>query len=117
MARFDVPNASSDGGAVLLKAADRRLGLLDRLAAALIDDRQPGKVRHTLGDLLAQRIYGLALGYEDANDAGRLADDPIHKLLLDRDPLEGEALASQPTLSRFENEVSRGELLAISDAL
>jgi len=116
-ATFDVPNASSDGGAVLLKAADRRLGLLARLTAALVDDRQPGKVRHALGDLLAQRIYGLALGYEDANDAARLADDPVHKLLLDRDPLHGEALASQPTLSRFENEVSRGELVALSDAL
>jgi hypothetical protein len=114
---FDVPNASSDGGAVLLKAADRRLGLFERLAAALVDERQPGKVRHALGDLLAQRVYGLALGYEDANDAARLADDPIHKLLLDRDPLTGEALASQPTLSRFENEVSRGELLALSHAL
>jgi hypothetical protein len=114
---FDVPNASSDGGAVLLKAADRRLGLLERLAAALVDDRQSGKVRHALGDLLAQRVYGLALGYEDASDAARLTDDPMHKLLLDRDPLCGDALASQPTLSRFENEVTRGELLGLSEAL
>lgn len=114
---FDLPNASSDGGAVLLKAADRRLGLLERLTATLTDDRQPGKVRHALGELLAQRIYGLALGYEDANDAARLADDPVHKLLLGRDPLAGDTLASQPTLSRFENEVSRGELLAMNQAL
>ena len=114
---FDVPNASSDGGAVLLKAADRRLGLIARLAGALNDDRQPGKVRHTLADLLGQRIYGLALGYEDANDAARLADDPIHKLLIGRDPIAGAALASQPTLSRFENDVTRGELLAMSEAL
>ena len=116
-ARFDVPNASSDGGAVLLKAADRRLGLIPRLAAALIDERQQGKVRHGVADLLGQRIYGMALGYEDANDAARLADDPMHKLLLGRDPVTGEALASQPTLSRFENDVTRRELLAISDAL
>jgi hypothetical protein len=116
-ARFDVPNASSDGGAVLLKAADRRLGLIPRLAAALVDERQQGKVRHGLEDLLGQRIYGLALGYEDANDAARLADDPVHKLLLGRDPVTGEALASQPTLSRFENDVTRGELLALSEAL
>ena len=115
-ATFDVPNASSDGGAVLLKAADRRLGLIPRLAAAMVDERQPGKVRHALADLLSQRIYGLALGYEDANDA-RLADDPMSKLLLGRDPVTGDALASQPTLSRFENEVSRGELLALSEAL
>jgi hypothetical protein len=116
-ATFDVPNASSDGGAALLKAADRRLGLIPRLAGALVDERQPGKVRHGLADLLGQRIFGLALGYEDANDAARLADDPIHKLLLGRDPLNGDALASQPTLSRFENDVTRGELLALSDAL
>jgi len=116
-ASFDVPNASSDGGAVLLKAADRRLGLIPRLATALIDDRQQGKVRHGIADLLGQRIYGLALGYDDANDAARLADDPMHKLLLGRDPVRGEALASQPTLSRFENDVTRGELLAMSQAL
>lgn len=59
---FDVPNASSDGGAVLLKAADRRLGLISRLAAALVDERQHGKARHAVQDLLTQRIYGLALG-------------------------------------------------------
>lgn len=116
-ARFDLPNASSDGGGVLLKAADRRLDLIPRLAAALIDGRQHGKVRHALADLLGQRIYGLALGYEDANDAARLADDPIHKLLLGRDPVRGDALASQPTLSRFENEVTRGELKAMGEAL
>jgi Transposase DDE domain group 1 len=116
-ATFDVPNASSDGGAVLLKAADRRLGLIPRLAAALVDERQGGKVRHALADLLGQRIYGLALGYDDASDAARLADDPVHKLLIGRDPVAGVALASQPTLSRFENEVTRGELLALGEAL
>ena len=114
---FDVPNASSDGGAVLLKAADRRLGLISRLSSVLIDERQSGKVRHALSDLLGQRIYGLALGYEDANDAARLADDPMHKLLLGRDPVHGDALASQPTLSRFENDVTRGELLRMGEAL
>ena len=116
-ARFDLPNASSDGGAVLLKAADRRLGLIPRLAGTLVDERQSGKVRHGLEDLLCQRIYGLALGYEDANDAARLADDPMHKLLLGRDPVHGEALASQPTLSRFENDVTRGELLGMGETL
>jgi len=103
VATFDRPHASSDGGAVLLKAADRRYGLVDGLARCLIDDRQPRKVRHTLEDLVAQRIFGLAGGYPDANDADRLADDPIQKLLLGRDPIAGERLASQPTISRFEN--------------
>ena len=116
-AMFDVPNASSDGGAVLLKAADRRLGLISRLSATLVDERQPGKVRHQMADLLGQRVYGLALGYEDANDAARLAGDPMHKLLLGRHPIVGDALASQPTLSRFETDVTRGELLRMSEAL
>src|SRR3989454_3838933 len=65
----------------------------------------------------SQRIYGLALGYDDANDAARLAADPMHKLLLGRDPVTGDDLASQPTLSRFENDVPRGELLRMSEAL
>ena len=105
IATFDQPHASSDGGAILLKAADARYGLIDGFARCLVDDRQPGKVRHTLADLLAQRIYGLACGHPDANDADRLADDPIHKLLLGRDPVDGDPLASQPTISRFENQV------------
>ena len=77
--------------------------LIDGFARALVDDRQSGKVRHTLQDLLAQRLFGLACGYPDANDADRLAEDPIQKLLLGRDPVAGAPLASQPTLSRFEN--------------
>jgi len=105
VATFDQPHASSDGGAILLKAAEARYGLIDGFARCLVDDRQPGKVRHTLEDLLAQRIYGLACGHPDANDADRLADDPIHKLLLGRDPVDGDPLASQPTISRFENQV------------
>lgn len=116
-ARFDQAHASSDGGAVVLAAADRRLGLIDRLADCLDDPRDPARRRHELRELLAQRIFGLACGYEDANDAARLADDPVHKLLLGRDPVRGEALASQPTLSRFENGVGRAGLLAMSAAL
>ena len=103
VATFDQRHASSDGGAVLLKAAERRYGLIEGLARCLVDDRQPGKVRHTLEDLVAQRIFGVACGYPDANDADRLGDDPIQKLLLGRDPVVGDPLASQPTISRFEN--------------
>jgi Transposase DDE domain group 1 len=115
--RFDQPHASSDGGALLLKAVDERLGLTWRLASALRDRRQPGKVAHPLRDLLRQRVFGLACGYADCNDAARLADDPIHKLLLDRDPLDGAALGSQPTLSRFENAVGRADLYRLGSAL
>jgi hypothetical protein len=113
VATFDQPHASSDGGAILLKAAEARYGLIDGFARCLVEDRQPGKVRHALEDRLAQRIFGLACGYPDANDADRLADDPIHKLLLGRDPIDGAPLASQPTLSRFENHVGVHELHAM----
>ena len=106
VATFDQRHASSDGGAVLLPAAERRYGLIDGFARCLVDDRQPGKVQHTLRDLLGQRIFGLACGYPDANDADQLADDPIQKLLLGRDPVVGDPLASQPTISRFENGVA-----------
>ena len=117
IARFDQPQASSDGGAMLLKAVDDRLGLTWRLASAIRDRRQPGKVTHPLRDLLRQRVFGLACGYADCNDAARLSDDPIHKLLLDRDPLEGAVLGSQPTLSRFENAVGRTDLYRLGTAL
>jgi hypothetical protein len=117
VATFDQQHASSDGGAVLLKAADARYGLIDGFARCLVEDRQPGKVRHALKDLLAQRIFGLACGHPDANDADRLADDPIHKLLLGRDPIDGDPLASQPTISRFENRVGVQELYAMGNNL
>src|SRR5215472_8995170 len=117
VARFDVPHASSDGGLVLLKAVDERLRLTESVAACLTDGRQPGKVAHSLVDLLRQRVFGLAAGYLDGNDAARLADDPLHKLVLDREPLTGAALGSQPTLSRFENGVGRRELVRLGRAL
>jgi len=117
VAKFDQRQSSSDGGAILLKAAEKRLGLTSALAASLRDDRQAGKVRHELRELITQRVMALALGYEDANDAARLASDPIHKLLVGRDPVAGEDLASQPTLSRFENVPDRKELLRMTEAL
>jgi hypothetical protein len=117
VAKFDQRQGSSDGGAILLQAAERRLGLTSALAGCLRDDRQPGKVQHELSELITQRVMAIALGYEDANDAARLASDPIHKLLVGRNPLDGEDLASQPTLSRFENAPNRKELLRMTEAL
>jgi len=117
VAKLDEEHSSSDGGALLLKGVDRSLGLTESLADCLQDPRQPGKIDHTFQELLQQRIFAIALGYPDGNDARELADDPIHKLLLDRDPVEGEALASQPTLSRFENTVETTDLYRMADAL
>lgn len=117
VATFDQAHASSDGGAILLKAADRSLGLTTALAQALPDPRAATRVTHTWPDVLAQRIFGIACGYPDANDADGLADDPIQKLLLDRDPITGGRLASQPTVSRFENAVPPRALYAMGEAL
>jgi hypothetical protein len=117
VATFDQPHASSDGGAILLKAAEARYGLIAGFARCLVEDRQAGKVRHTLKDLLAQRIFGLACGSPDANDAERLADDPMHKLLLGRDPIDGDSLASQPTISRFENHIGSQALATMGREL
>jgi hypothetical protein len=115
--KFDQPQGSSDGGAILLKAADQRLGLTSALAACLKDERQAGKVEHQIDEMLMQRMIGIACGYEDANDAARLASDPVHKLLVGRDPLQGRDLASQPTLSRFENAADRKQLFRMTEAL
>ncbi|HUP22620.1 MAG TPA: IS1380 family transposase [Thermoanaerobaculia bacterium] len=117
MARFDQPDSSSDAGAVLVRGLDDRLGLTSSMADALDDGRAAGRVQHSLVDVLRQRVYGIACGYEDGNDAARLRHDPIQKLLLDRDPLMGAALASQPTISRFENVVDALELKGMALAL
>jgi hypothetical protein len=107
---FDGGRLSSDAGLVLLKDIDDQLGLTRALAAVLSDPRDARRVHFTLQDLLKQRVFQIAAGYEDANDANTLRDDPIFKLLLDRLPATGAPLASQPTISRFENRASRTEL-------
>ncbi len=114
---FCEEHSSSDGGGVLLKGVDQSLGLTESLAGCLRDPRQPGKVAHTFQELLQQRVFAIALGHPDANDARELSEDPVHKLLLDRDPVHGEALASQPTLSRFENTVQTTDLFRMADRL
>jgi len=115
--QFDQRQSSSDGGAILLKAAERCYGLIGGLAGCLEDKRQAGKVDHSLRELLAQRVFSIACGYPDANDSARLGSDPIHKMLLDRDPVTGLELASQPTLSRFENAVGAKQLYRMGEAL
>lgn len=117
VAKFDQQHASSDGGAILLQACDRRLGLTEALIGGIDDRRQSGKIRHAIGDLVRQRLYAIACGYPDGNDASRLAADPIQKLLCGRDPVRGEDLASQPTLSRFENAFDQADLYRMGIAL
>src|SRR5665213_2865037 len=115
--QFDQRQGSSDGGAILLKGAERSYGLVARLARCLEDKRQAGKVDHALQQLLAQRVFSIACGYPDGNDSARLGADPVHKMLLDRDPVTGLDLASQPTLSRFENAAGAKELYRMGEAL
>jgi hypothetical protein len=117
VAQFDQQHGSSDGGAILLKACDDRLHLTERLASCIMDARQSGKIQHPVGDLVRQRLYAIACGYPDGNDAARLGEDPIHKLVIGRDPIDGAALASQPTLSRFENAVRRADLYRMGEAM
>src|SRR5580698_77886 len=117
VAQFDQREGSSDGGALLLKAANQHYRLVEELTACLRDERQAGKVDHTLQDLVAQRVFAIACGYPDGNDSARLGSDPIHKLLLGRDPIEGLDLASQPTVSRFENAVGVKELYRMGETL
>ena len=107
---FDGGRLSSDAGLVLLKDIDAQLGVTRNLAAVLSDPRDPRRINFTLEDLIKQRVFQIAAGYEDANDANTLRDDPIFKLRLDHLPETGAPLASQPTISRFENRISRTEL-------
>ena len=116
IAEFDQDHASSDGGAVLLKACDEKLKLSTTLASCLSDGRQQSKVTHSLEALFQQRLFAIACGYADGNDAARLADDPVMKLVAGRDPVSGGSLASQPTLSRFENAARARDLLRLSEA-
>ena len=99
---------------MLLAEVDKALGLTAQMAARLDDSRQAGKVRHSLHDLLRQRIYQIAAGYEDCNDADRLRSDPILKVAAGHRPETDADLASQPTLSRFENSVGRRELYQLA---
>ncbi len=102
---------------MLLKACDQALGLTEALACWLRDRRQPGKVVHGVRELLRQRVFSIACGYADTNDASRLRRDPVLKLLAGRDPEQGRELASQPTLSRFENSIRRRDLLEAAKGL
>jgi hypothetical protein len=108
---------SSDGGLPLLAQLDQRLRLTERVAACLHDPRRPDRVQHSLLDLVRQRVYQIAAGYEDANDATTLRSDPALKVAVGRGPERDPDLASQPTLSRLEHQVCQTECAAINQLL
>jgi hypothetical protein len=116
VARFDGGRLSSEGGLLLLREVERRLGLADRLAACLKDPRAPEKVVHRLAEIIRFRMLMIAAGYEDGNDAGTLRRDAMFKLALDRLPSD-EELCSQSTISRLENLPDVRTLLRLGRAL
>ena len=101
VAQFAGDRLTTDGGSLLLRQADRKIGLLRRVAACFSDYRQPERIEHRLEEMLAQRIYGLALGYEDLNDHEQLRQDPLFGVLAGKKDL-GAPLAGKSTLNRLE---------------
>ena len=112
-ANFDGGDISSDGGLLLLRRADERIGLSRAAAAVLSDPRDPSRITHSLRDLLAQRVYGLCCGYEDLNDHDALRDDLLMQTAVGR----VDALASSPTLSRLETRATRAQAVALHGVL
>jgi hypothetical protein len=101
VAEFSGARLTTEGGSLLLRQAERKIGLLRRVAACFTDYRQPERIEHRLEEMLAQRIYGLALGYEDLNDHEQLRQDPLLAVLAGKRDL-GEPLAGKSTLNRLE---------------
>lgn len=101
IARFDGGTITSDGGALLLRETDRRLNLLPRMAVSFLDGRSPERIKHSILEMVSQRVYGLALGYEDLNDHEQLRTDPVFGVLAGRADLD-RPLAGKSTLNRLE---------------
>ena len=117
-AEFTGGDLSSNFGTVVLAALDGRIGLIDRLSSAIIDKRHPSYITHSMRDLLTQRVFQMALGYEDGNDADSLRGDPLFKLAAGRAPLATDnLLACASTISRLEGSLSRRDIYRLSEAL
>jgi hypothetical protein len=104
---FEGGNQSSDAGLLLLRQAERKLGVCGRLAAAMPDRRDPGRIEHEMFEMVMARAAAIACGYEDAIDLDRLRHDPLMKVAVGRCPVTGAPLASQSTISRLENAPSK----------
>jgi len=114
LADFNGGHLTSDGGALLLREVNRRTGLIDAQAECITDPRDPARIRHDVSTMLAQRIFGIALGYEDGNDHQTLRNDPIMQILSEIAPDPDDPFASPPTRCRFENWVNRMSLARMS---
>ena len=114
---FNGGNQSSNGGLLLVREAERKLGVCSRLADVMPDRRDPDRIRHAMFEMVMARAAAIACGYEDANDLDRLRHDPLLKLAVGRCPESGEALASQSTISRLENAPRKTEAARLTAAL
>lgn len=106
---------SSDSGALLLREVDKQISLTEALAACMTDDRHPSYVRHSIEQMFRQRIFAIALGYEDLNDHATLRDDPVMQVLAEQP--QGRSLASPPTLCRLENGIDRKSLVKMAQVV
>jgi hypothetical protein len=116
-AAFDGGRLTSDGGVMLLAAAERRNGIAQRLASLIADPRNPLLITHSVGDILRARMLAIACGYEDADDLDHLRTDPGFKLACGRLPDTGDDLCSQPTMSRWENAPTLREVVRMTYAM
>src|ERR1700676_1826966 len=116
-AAFDGGLISSDGGVLLLAGADKRLGLIYTLAAIIPHPRDPDLITHSMADILRARVFAIACGYPDADDLDDLRRDPAFKLACGRLPESGDDLASQPTMSRWENAPGLRTLIRLTRAM
>lgn len=114
---FDGGTRSSDGGVLLLRETEAQVGIIRRFVEALDDRRDPRYTHHSYEEMLSQRIFQIACGYEDADDSDFLRHDPAFKAACGRLPIEGAPLASQPTMSRWENTPRRSELYRLAQGL
>jgi hypothetical protein len=112
--QFTGPRQTSDGGVILLDAIDKKMGLIKRIVGAIRDRRQQGKITYDLEAIVRERIFGIACGYPRCDDMDRMAHDPALKMVCH---VRDGRLASQPTLSRFENEATRTDLYRIALAI
>jgi hypothetical protein len=116
-AAFDGGRLTSDGGVLLVAQAEREMRICEQLAGCIADHRDPSRVVHALDDILRARVLAITCGYEDADDLDALRDDPGFRLALGKLPGSGPGLASQPTMSRWENAPTTRELARMMQAM
>ena len=114
LADFNGGKISSDGGALLLREVDRHICLIDAINNCLVDTRHPSFTKHEQKTMLAQRIFAIAMGYEDLNDHYSLRNDPVMQTISEQNHTQQKPLASAPTLCRMENRISREELVKMA---